>query len=179
MSAPITYTSNAHEIINSIVTRLFAYQTARHQRCIDKIATIGSIGGGAFMHRAQTFRPSWAMPRMARTPLQTHAWPSMDLFMKDKEIVDNDSKAIWQMLFTMIVQCTSLQEVRDTLPDFLVELFPELSVLPRIQPEAWTILDQSRTYRQYLKLREKIELYTKLETHPQLGKLMSFYHFED
>lgn len=165
------------DVINSVLTHLFAFETERHQRCIDKIAMEHNLGWTTFMHRAQTFRPTKAQPGQPRRALPEAAWPDMEKFLRDKDQVEQDSKKFWQILFSMINPCNTLQDVRDTLPDFIVEMVPQLVNHPRLRDEAFT-LDEPRTKRQYDKLREKMELYATISKNPGIAQLMAFYHYE-
>jgi hypothetical protein len=109
--------------------------------------------------------------------LPESCWEDMEKFLLDKEQLDWDSKAFWQIMFSLISPCTSLQDVRDALPDFVAELVPELSVLPRTQPEAFT-LSEPRVVRQYQKLREKMEFYATVQKNPQIAQLIPFYNYK-
>lgn len=174
---PLSRNSNSHEIINSILTFLFQGETRRHQQCIDHIVSRNSVRS-TFMHGGLTYRPSWIAAGSQRVSLDENLWPDMDRFLLDKNAVDWDCKAFWQVLFSMVNPCLSLQEVRDTLPDFIVELVPSLKALSRTDTEAFTIDDDPRVLRQYHKYRPKMELYAQLQTNPSLAKLMSLYNFE-
>jgi hypothetical protein len=180
MSAPITHCSNAHQILEAIILRIFQYETGRHRQCIDEIGREGGIYSGSFLFRAKTYRMSNSQSGsgIRRMALPEHVWDKMDLLTKDIERVEEDSRQIWQILFSAIFPCTSLQDVRNVLPDFVVEKIPELATFPRTEPEMFTVQDDRRLMRQYANIREKIELYHKLATNPQLAKLMTFYNFE-
>lgn len=178
MANQITRNSNSQEIINIIVLAILRHETKRHQECIDYFVRANSLGSGSFIHRAQTFRPSWALGAtgVPRTELTAALWPEMDLFLLDKDSVDKDAKNFWQVLFSLINPCASVQDVRDALPEFVAELFPELIKLPRQQPEQFTITD-ARVQRQFAKQREKMELHCMVKKNPQLPVLMNLYHF--
>lgn len=168
--------SNTHEVINAILIHLFKHEIRRHQQCIDAIARKGSVFS-AFLHKGQTFRPSFAPAGARRSALPEHCWDDMELFLQDKTQLDWDSKAFWQVLFSLIHECTSLQEVRDALPDFVVELVPELAPLPRIEQEAFTLSDP-RVSRQFQTQRERMELYATMQKNPSLAQLIPFYHYK-
>lgn len=172
----ITHCANAHQILEAIIQHIFLHETQRHQKCIDTIAETGGIWQGAFLFKAQTYRKSSGTT--GRASLPEHCWDDMELFLKDKTMVERDSRQMWQLLFSAIFPCTSLQDVRDVLPDMVVSFIPELNQFPRTREEMWTVKDDQRLMRQYKEVRERIELYVKLRDNPQFAKLISFYHYE-
>jgi hypothetical protein len=172
----ITQKSNMPQIIEGILTHIFKHEMRRHQQCVDAIALKGGVSYTTFLHQGVTFRPSNATSAR-RASLPEHCWDDIDLHIKDKEAVDWDSKAFWQMLYNLLHSCSSWQEVRDALPDFIVEMVPNIKDLPRQDQEAWTLTDE-RTKRQWAKVREKMEFYVTIQKHPEMAKLVSLYHFE-
>jgi hypothetical protein len=177
MSTALSFKSNTHEVIDAVLVHLFKHEVRRHQLCVDAIATKAGIGWTTFLHKGVTFRPSNASNGARRSSLPEHCWEDIDKHLLDKEAMDWDAKAFWQCLFSLVHPCMSLQDVRDTLPEFLVQLVPDLRVLPRLGDEAFT-LDDDRVKRQYEKHRTKMELYAKVQENPGLAQLVSLYHYE-
>lgn len=86
--------------------------------------------------------------------------PSMREYLADESFINNDEKIISQVLFTAIVNCQNDQELRDSLPDSLVSLFPSTGILPRmVQTPGYLLMDNERGYRQFLKVVDKIDFY--------------------
>lgn len=168
--------SPVQDLINALIVNIVAYETRRHQICIDSIMSRNSVRGGTFLHKARTFKVSGGYG--SRVSLDPHLWEDMDKFLLDYDKVAWDSKGFWQSLFTLLEPCNDIQDARDALPDFIVELSPQLAALPRQQPEAWTIIGNPRVHRQYLKQREKMEFYVSLQKNPSLGSLLNIYNFE-
>lgn len=59
----------------------------------------------------------------------------------------------------MLAPCTGWQDIRDTLPDFLVDTLAETKALSRTQKEGFTIQGDARALRKFEKLKEKLALY--------------------
>lgn len=84
----------------------------------------------------------------------------MQDFEADKKIVVSEAGLISQILFVILDPCTSQQDMRDALPECLVECVEGLSALPRTNQEVWTILSNPRAMRQYEKLHPRMIFYT-------------------
>jgi hypothetical protein len=177
----ITTDSGSHEIINAVLETLFRNETSRHQKCIDHIASRNTNGNRNFVHATNTYMTSWmknANIRMPRVELHESLWPEMEMLLLDMRAVENDSRVYWQLLFSMINPCTNLQDVRDTLPDFITDMMPGLCDKPRISPEIHTITDL-RMQRQYAKHREKMEMYAMVSKNPSVATLIALYHYNE
>lgn len=176
----ITTNTNTTEIITAIITTLFRNEEHRHQKGIDKIDRMNGRKG-TFVHGSKTYIPTWVKAsniKMARNSLDQHIWPDMELLCKDMQAVVDDSRVYWQLLFSMINPCISLQQVRDTLPDFISEMLPGIAEISRIDAELHTVGD-ARVLRQFAKHRDKMEMYARVSKNPSIAKLISLYHFDE
>lgn len=86
--------------------------------------------------------------------------PQMEEYLKDERKIDYEQGRVKQALGLLIVDCTNMQDMRDVFPDCLVDTIPELSKLNRTREEAYNLLDKPRQYKQYMKLRPLIEMYS-------------------
>lgn len=164
-------------LIETIMTKLFAYEVRRHQIAIDQIVGKNSHRG-TVLFKAKTYKPSFgSMSR--RGSLDESLWPDMDNLIKDIDAVKWDEQRFWQLLVTLLTPCQTKQEVRDALPDFIVEMLGgELALLSRIDPEAWTILSNHRAMKQFTEAKERLELYYQIQKNPGIANMLSFYNFE-
>lgn len=80
-------------------------------------------------------------------------------FMHDMQTVENDKQMIKQVCHLLIHSCETWQDMRNALPDSLVELAPSLKELSRTSEEAYTIRHDDRAMRQYTQLLDKIDFY--------------------
>lgn len=95
-----------------------------------------------------------------KPPLNPALWTKMERHLRDRIMVRQDKESITQMLHLLLKDAKSNQEVRDTLPECLVALFPELAKLPRKNEPAYTLHNNPRAQRQYEKLLPKMEMYS-------------------
>jgi hypothetical protein len=94
-----------------------------------------------------------------KSSLDPSLWEDAESFMSDQKTTKDDIQFIRQILFKLLGPCTSWQDIRDALPDFLVDTITETKNLPRLQKEAFTIQNDQRAIRQFEKLKEKLALY--------------------
>ena len=81
--------------------------------------------------------------------------------LKDTQEVARYRQAIKQGLVHLIWNCQNFQDLRDALPDFLKDsLTREIAALPRTREPAWSIKDNPRAMKQYLKILPKLEFYS-------------------
>lgn len=81
-------------------------------------------------------------------------------FLNDVKKVELDKEQIKQVLFKLLYPTTTLQEIRDALPDCLVPLAPDISKLSRQTDDpTWFIRNDERALKQYRKILPKIEMY--------------------
>ena len=155
-----------HKMVNSIIETLFAAEKRRLQKWLNDIVTsnyeqhklsqpVGFIYGGTY------YRPDWqGTGRFPKRALHSSLWDIMDKWLADKAIINDDSQMISQALFGLMENCTTYQEVRDALPECLVNCIDWLKTMTRTRDELWTIAHDPRRLRQYKKLIPRIEDYT-------------------
>lgn len=83
----------------------------------------------------------------------------MEWHIKSASRVADEERMIGQIIFKLLMPCNTLQEMRDTLPDFLAEMIPALKPLPRQDEPGCSIKDDPRSWRQFQKLHERMEFY--------------------
>lgn len=122
-----------------------------------KAPSDGFLYGGKF-HLPKI--PTVTLPAAGkRSPLDPSLWEDVEAYMLDIHTTKNDLQFIRQILFKLLTPCSGWQDVRDTLPDFLVDTIPETKTLPRLQKEAFTIQGDARAVRQFEQMKEKLALY--------------------
>jgi hypothetical protein len=156
---------NSYQIVNTIIEELFKAENRRLQKWLNDIVTanfresnlaqpVGFIYGGAY------FRPDWqGQGQFPKRALHSSLWGQMDNWIKDRSIILDDKQMISQILFGLIEKCSSDSEIRNALPECLVNCIPQYRSMTRSREEAWTIKLDDRRYRQYRKILPKIELY--------------------
>ncbi len=84
----------------------------------------------------------------------------MEWHLKDAETVANDRRLIGQIVYKLTDPCTTLQDMRDSLPDCLSTMIPVLKSMPRHNEVGWSLRQDTRSTKQFNKLLPKIEMYS-------------------
>ena len=85
--------------------------------------------------------------------------PELEAILAEEKTFKFDMERIKQAFALVLRDCRSFQDMRDALPNCMKDLIPEIARLERTRPEAFTLAENERSYKQYMKLREKIEFY--------------------
>lgn len=83
----------------------------------------------------------------------------IDWHIKSAGRVADEERMIGQIIFKLLMPCETLQDMRDTLPDFLAEMIPALKNLPRHNQPGCSLSNDTRATRQFNKLLERMEFY--------------------
>lgn len=152
-------------ICNNLLKALFEPEDRRLDLCVQSLDSanreIRKHAKWGFMHMGQVFIPNNAPYKREGSypPLDFSLSRQGNAFLKDVAQVSNDSQAIKQMMVLLLKPCTSLQEMRDALPETLTSMVPEFRGLTRLNDVAFTIRDDVRAMRQFNKLLDKIDFY--------------------
>lgn len=155
---------NSHQYIRHIFDGLFSPQLRRFEKSIDNMhrehcaITREQVDG--FMFQGKFYRASTKLAGPGpRVTLDTRLWDQMFEHLKAEAAVEVDKSLIKQVLFRLIEPCQSLQEIRDALPECLVDDAPtELSALIRMNEPAHT-LHRERDLRQYEQMLPRMQFY--------------------
>jgi len=163
---------NSSEWIDAIIKRLFSAEDRRLDGVVEELNRKNSALKGkqlfGFMHMGQRYVPSCykaqqiALAR-SRQPLPTLSFElqaEARNLVSDFNKIDLDKSQIQQLLFKLLYQANTLQQIRDALPECLSPLVPEVSKLRRQTDDpTWFIRNDARALKQYKKLLPKIEMY--------------------
>lgn len=163
---------NSHEWIDAITARLFAAEHRRINSMIEELNRKNSefkkkvLYG--FIHMGERYIPEscraqFAANRRQQIALPTLAFellPEASAFVSDINKIKLDKDQIKQVLFKLMYQANTLQELRDTVPEVIVPLVPELAGISReMRDPTYLIKSDWRAVRDYEKVIPKIELY--------------------
>ena len=114
-----------------------------------------------FMYRGRPYRHSQC-PNIKLHFLAVHPelYEAVEAFLSDHESIQKDIQDIHQAMMPIVWKATSMQDLRDALPEGLVSLVPELSHLPRTREEAWCLEPGSRALNQFDRVRSKMDVFT-------------------
>lgn len=155
------------EFIGLMMEKLFEAEERRIDRSIEELDRQNREVKGhktyGFMHQGKVYMPK-NNPNIAdhrgREALAFTLHKQGNLLVKDIRVVADDKQMIEQLVYLLIKDCESVQAVRDTLPESLVNLSDELAQYTRLSQEGYTLEGDERAQRQFLKLKDKIDFYT-------------------
>ena len=163
--------NNSHEWISLILDKLFQAEDRRINNMIEELNRKNSVlkkkNLFGFMHMGNRYIPESCKMQAAilnkKEPMTTL---SFELIAEASGLIAdmNKSKAdedqIKQVLFKLLYQAKTLQDVRDCLPECLVSLVPDVSKLKRtVDDPTYFIRNDERALKQYRKMLPKIEMY--------------------
>lgn len=158
--------SNLTPLIQLLSKSLFEAEYRRLERDITEIDRLNRevqhLQYKGFVYNGTVYIPKDATV-LVKGPKPALAYAltgEMQYFLKDQYTINNDKKLIEQILYTLLYQCNDVQEVRDGLPECLVQLVPELSKLQRKLNQTFIIRHDERAFRQFNDILPKIEFYS-------------------
>jgi len=157
--------SNAHEVIKRIAGSLFAAEERRLEKIKDQAITSNKEcypdkPHDGFAYKGMSYFPAnLARGTRTRASLHPSLVDTMDEYLADIEKVWTDRHLISQMLVPLLMPCNDTQDIRDALPNCIVDTLEDLKTLPRLRDAAYTIQHDTRTMKQYLKTLPRIEFY--------------------
>ena len=166
--------ANAYQWLDAIMERLFAPETRRIDRMIESLTERNSRAKGkttyGFIHLGTVYISESNKPlyRAFHGKNKNNPVPALSLelareastFVNDVTKVNNDKDRIRQVLYKLIYQANSKQEIRDALPECVVQIMDGWKDMPRTMNDcAWLIRNDWRSVRDYEKMLPKIEFY--------------------
>lgn len=157
--------SNLHAFLDGVLDLLFEPEGRRLDAIVTELdAANREIRGHTvmgFMHNGQVHIPKAAKTR------QNRGYPALSFLLTnraaewnaDMKQIGEDKQFIKQILWLVTKDCQTMGEVRDALPESIVELVPSMSNMQRIKQDGYTVKHDERLYAQYLKIRDKIDVY--------------------
>lgn len=160
---------SVHPIIAAISAKLFEAEERRLNGVIielnrrNKRAHEKSITVDGFLHQGRYYLPRNVSVTVAgkgesKTPLHLSLYDDMERHLEDRRLVEEERKFISQVLYRLLRDCKTQQEIRDALPECLTNL-AGLTHLNRQQEPAWTLREDPRALRQYEEILPKMEVY--------------------
>lgn len=157
-----------NKFITLLMEQLFAPETRRLAIVINKLSGHNKIlkraAADGFLYGGILYMPTGSVvtagPNQAKTSLDLSLNSEMDTWIQDQKAIRCDQDLVKQMLFRLLKPCKSVREIRNTLPECLISLVPELNAEPRTDPAGYTLEGDERAKRQFDKLLPKIEMYS-------------------
>lgn len=151
--------------INEIIARLFKHEKARitkaHKVIIkENVEAGGSTDGFKYLGVIYTELEGRIRTLGNYQPLHFSLHEKLEKLLNEEKVFEEDQLKIKMILSLVLKNCLTLQDMRDALPECLKDIMTEFASLERTREEAWTLLDNPRSYKQYLKLRDRIQFYS-------------------
>lgn len=152
------------EICDSLTKAIFEHEYNRLKDAeIKFVKENHSLGGSSDGFRYQGAIFTNLEPKLISkgnfSSLNPKMIPAVELHMKDFHTINFDRMRVHQALALLLRDAKSQQDIRDTLPECAVDVLRMGKDCPRTRPEAYTLVDNPRSFKQYVELREKIEFY--------------------
>ena len=159
---------DAHRWIDIIIEKLFENDRSK---IIDQVIELTqnnnikkSCSYIGFRHMGKTFlsRGHNMQTRGKQSIIPSLAFelaPVGNKIVQQTNNLDRDEKEIRQILFKLLDHCISTQDVRDSLPEPVVQLLPQLQSYRRINPVAHYMDKDKLTVNEFDRLLPKIEAY--------------------
>lgn len=156
---------------DAIIKKLFEPEERRLQQIVDELFLANKAIKGqdqiyGFMHMGKRYLPTQflamksAMHKQLLPSLAFELLEQANAFQTDVSKVEADKAQIRQAVVMLIEQVNGGQELRDALPDCIVNLFPQLAQFKReIQDFTWLIRSNRFAVAAVEKALPKMEFY--------------------
>lgn len=155
---------NLYKFLESVVTTLFEPEERRLNSLVAALDKANRELKGhttkGFIHAGEAFIP--AGEKQARVGLPSLSFSLSNKaaeFMGDRQTIVDDRKLVLQVLWLAAKDCGSIEDVRNALPETIVNLSNDLKAIPRSNEDGYTLKGNKRLYTQYLSMRDKIDVY--------------------
>lgn len=160
-------TDYQRELTVSLIRQLFEPETRQFRRQVDRLiddndALVGQPTEG-FNYLGTNYGRDGRTGLMNAVSLDPALMSRMLHLGKFVKQVEHEKQLITQIVFKLITPCSSVQDMRDALPECLVCFVDKWKThLKRTREPAWTIAHNERDMRQYLQILPKIETYSAM-----------------
>lgn len=157
---------NVNKVIGHLLLKLLEADERRLQKRIDEIIHMNSEGNkdplamNGFVYQELHYKKEGQHYLAAYPNLQDHLHNEMLDFIADKDRVDLDRQKIKQILFKLLTDCKDSQDVRDVLPECLLQFLPGFVNKERTRDPAYNLKNDPRGYSQYKSVLVRIEMYS-------------------
>lgn len=159
--------TSCDRLIQQMMGRLFVAEERRLNLILTKMNRENKrhceIKKDGFLYNGEFFMPTDINIEVgpgAHNPLRDEFHDTMEEWIRDRDMVKSDRIYLKQVLFKLLDPCTTQQHIRDTLPDCVLDILPEVQALSRRDEPAWTIAGDERAMRQYQKYLPRMEFYS-------------------
>lgn len=157
--------SSYFPLIDQTVFRLFKHEFENLARQFENLINqnnevIGQPCDG-FIYMGRFFNKPGLRGYLRRKTLDMSLYPIIEDILKQENTLKDHAQQIRQVLAKLLYGCMSAQDIRDNLPDCLLDFLPDwVQNLDRIRTPAFTIVGDTRSQRDYDEALPLIEMYS-------------------
>lgn len=160
---------NIHLLIDRIINKLFENDKEVLENQIFELTQNNNIKKNntyiGFRHMGKTFTSK--VHTSFRNKGKQSVLPSLAFelapvgtkIVQQSNNLERDEKEIRQILFKVLEHCITKQDIRDSIPEPVVQLFPDIANIPRVAPVAHYMDRDKLTINEFNRLLPKIEAY--------------------
>lgn len=158
--------SSSYKIIKYLLDKLFVAEKRRLDKQIASLIhrnnEVCNVQAAGFLYQGEYYTADGftQVGNAKKQTLNISLQEDMDWHLKDAGTVAEDEQLIGQIIYRLIDPCESLQEIRDSLPDCLAAMIPDVANLERHNEQGWSLRQDTRGERQFKQLLPKIEMYS-------------------
>lgn len=160
-----TKNSSYYQLIQTFLKELFVGEQRRLNKSIADLTMANNelkgVQAHGFLFNGEFYTaPGFkAMGNVKKENLHDSLTAKAEWHIKSADRVATEERMIGQVIFKLLGPCTTLQDMRDTLPDFLAEIIPALKNLPRHNEVGCSLSGDTRGSRQLEKWLPRMEFY--------------------
>lgn len=153
------------KIIQQMLGDLFVAEERRLDKAIANLIRQNNeakaVSAAGFLYQGDFYTAEGFQQAMGASKVTLHdsLTDQIDWHIKDANTIANDKQQIGQMIYKLTQGCTTLQEIRDTLPNCLAEMIESVKNIPRHSEPGCSLSSDVRGSRQFEKILPKIEMY--------------------
>jgi len=151
-------------LIDYIVTTLLKKDHARLDRILEGFLeqnhTLGGIKEGFLLEgKFHTLLPPRQQFAIEKRMLHPRLHGEVREYIAERRLIEVEGKTIQQGLSLLVKPCKTTQDLRDALPEDIVDLVPQFKSLSRQRPEAWCLEGSEFQKHQYSAVKDKLMFY--------------------
>lgn len=161
----INGSNNTFHILSEINSKLFTAEVRRLIGVIRELhksnqQVLGKRLDG-FMYMGKFYSPpESAKGKGERITLALDLWPQMQDYLDDQKVIDEDMALIRQTLFRQLDNCFNGQDIRDAIPECIVDTLPEMYQKLERHRDPLFFLNNLSDIKQYNKALPRMEFYS-------------------
>ena len=141
------------EFITDLIEKLMRRSVSRSDDEIDKLhdKQRALTGNTDFLVSGRFYSQLTGVSRALARKVPAHPSIFQDAFdaHTEKLALERDELILKQGLKTLLAPCTGYQDLRDALPDTVMQFIPVIADFPRTRPEAYTLIDMPMKLHSY------------------------------